>query len=412
MPTDDRPLAHAAWLQAAATRRLLAALAGGGAPVRFVGGCVRDTLIDPSLDMVDLDLATPLPPERSIELLTAAGIRTIPTGIAHGTITALVDGRAFEITTLRQDVATDGRRAVVAFTDCFFADAARRDFTINAMSCDAEGRLYDPFDGRADLDAGRIRFVGEPRARIAEDYLRILRFFRFFARFGRERPPATTLEALAEERQGLQRLSGERLRAELLKLLRGPNVEASLQLMAETEVWQAIFLAKPTLERFARLRRLAPDADPILELAALTRGVVDAPAIAERLRLANDERDRLVDLATAALPMLDTAPVPLRALAYRLGRRRLADRLSLAAAERAAAPAQLGAALALLDAFGEPQLPVRGRDLVALGIPHGPAVGTVLRQLEAAWIESDFTADRESLLALVQPAAATLGDNG
>ncbi len=411
MATDDRPLAHAAWLEAAATRRLLRALAAAGAPVRFVGGCVRDTLIDPALDMVDLDLATPLPPERSIELLAAAGIRTIPTGIDHGTITALVDGRAFEITTLRHDVATDGRRAVVAFTDCFFADAARRDFTINAMSCDAEGRLYDPFDGCADLAAGRIRFVGEPQARIAEDYLRILRFFRFFARFGRERPPEATLDALALERQGLQRLSGERLRAELLKLLQGPNVEASLDLMAETEVWQAIFLARPTLERFARLRRLAPDADPILELAALTRGAVDAAAIAERLRLANDERDRLVDLATAALPALDLAPVPLRALAYQLGRRCLADRLCLAAAERDAAPAQLAAILALLDAFGEPQLPVRGRDLVALGIPHGPAVGTVLRQLEAAWIASDFSADRDSLLALVQPAAATLGDD-
>lgn len=415
MATDERPLADAAWLRAAATRRVLAALEIDGAPVRFVGGCVRDTLLDPSLDMVDLDLASPLPPERNIELLDAAGIRTIPTGIAHGTITALVDGRALEITTLRQDVATDGRRAVVAFTDCFLADAARRDFTINAMSCDAQGRLFDPFAGRVDLAAGRIRFVGEPKARIREDFLRILRFFRFFARLGRERPPAATLAALAAERLGLERLSGERLRAELLKLLAGVHVEASLDLMAETGVWQVIFGAAPTLERFARLRQLAPEADPILELAALTRGAVATLAIALRLRLANRERDRLVDLGTADLPALDLAPVELRRLAYRLGKQRLVDRLRLAAAGTDAetdAPAvdQLATALATLAAFELPRLPVGGRDLMARGIPHGPALGRVLQELEAAWIDSDFTADREALLALVPEAAAPVGD--
>ena len=414
MPTDDQPLATAAWLTAAPTRRVLDALAAGGAPVRFVGGCVRDTLLDPGLDMVDLDLATPLPPERSIELLAAAGIRTIPTGIAHGTITALADGRAFEITTLRQDIATDGRRATVAFTDCFLADAARRDFTINAMSCDAAGRVYDPFAGRADLAAGRIRFVGEAIARIREDYLRILRFFRFFARFGRERPPQPTLDALAHERQGLARLSGERLRAELLKLLAGPEVEASLALMAETGVWQAIFAAAPALERFARLRRLIPAAEPILELAALTRGRVDAVAVADRLRLTNRERQRLVDLTTADLPPLDLEPFDLRRLAYRLGKPRLACRLQLAAAEtggeaRATAPLLL-TALATLDAFKPPRLPVGGHDLVARGIPPGPALGAALGQLEEAWVASDFTADRDTLLAMLQPATASLGD--
>lgn len=409
MPTDDRPLTAARWLDAEPSRRVLAALGVGGAPVRFVGGCVRDTLIDPMLDMVDLDLATPLPPERNVELLEQAGIRTVPTGIAHGTITALADGRAFEITTLRQDVATDGRRATVAFTDCFLADAARRDFTINAMSCDASGRLFDPFAGRADLAAGRIRFVGEPVARIREDYLRILRFFRFFARFGQERPPAATLDALAGERAGLQRLSGERLRAELLKLLAGVAVEASLKLMTETGVWQAIFGAAPTLDRFVRLRRLVPEADPILEFAALTRGVIDTAAIAERLRLANREGDRLVDLTTADLPDLDLEPALLRHLAYRLGKRRLADRLALAAAEREAAPTSLASATAVLDAFDPPRLPVGGHDLMARGIPSGPALGQALRRLEEAWIASDFTADRDALLALLQPVADPLG---
>jgi len=411
MATDERPLANAAWLVAPATLRVLAALAAGAVPVRFVGGCVRDTLLDPSLDMVDLDLATPLAPERTIALLQAAGIRTIPTGIAHGTITALVDGRDYEITTLRQDVTTDGRRAVVAFTDCFIADAARRDFTINAMSCDAQGRLFDPFEGRADLAAGRIRFVGEPIARIREDYLRVLRFFRFFARLGQERPPEATLDALAQERQGLERLSGERLRAELLKLLAGANVEASLDLMAETGVWQVIFRAPPTLERFARLRQLAPEADPILELAALTRGAVDTTAIAVRLRLANRERDRLVDLGTAELPALDLPPPELRRLAYRLGKERLADRLRLAAAETAAPARRLATALAALAEFQLPRLPIGGRDLMARGIPHGPALGRVLHELEAAWIESDFSADRDTLLALVNQIAVPAGSD-
>jgi len=413
MAADERPLANAAWLRAAATRRVLEALAAGDAPVRFVGGCVRDTLLDPGLDTVDLDLATPLPPERTIELLDAAGIRTVPTGIAHGTITALADGRDYEITTLRQDVATDGRRAVVAFTDCFLADAARRDFTINAMSCDAAGRLFDPFAGRADLAAGRIRFVGEPIARIREDYLRILRFFRFFARLGRERPAAATLDALAHERRGLERLSGERLRAELLKLLAGANVAASLRLMAETGVWQAIFGAPPRLDRFARLQKLAPEADPILGLAALIRGAVDTAAIALRLRLANRERDRLVDLTTAELPALDHPAVELRRLAYQLGKDRLTDRLRLAAAETDAPAAGLApllkTALATLAAFRVPRLPVGGRDLVALGLPPGPALGRVLRHLEAAWIASDFTADRDALLALAADAAS-VGD--
>jgi poly(A) polymerase len=411
MPTDDRPLAAAAWLGAAATGRVLDALAAGGLPVRFVGGCVRDTLLDPLLDMVDLDLATPLLPEQTIELLAKAGIRTVPTGIAHGTITALADGRDYEITTLRQDVATDGRRATVAFTDCFLADAARRDFTINAMSCDATGRLFDPFAGRADLRAGRVRFVGEPVARIREDYLRILRFFRFFARFGRERPPAATLDALAAERAGLQRLSGERLRAELLKLLAGTEVEASLGLMDETGVWQAIFGAAPTLERYVRLRRLVAEADPILGLAALTRGVVDTAAIARRLRLSNQEAARLVDLATAELPGLDLEPGLLRRLAFRLGKRRLADQLTLAAAERDAAPGALPDAMAVLDAFALPHLPVGGHDLIARGIPPGPALGAALRRLEEAWIASDFTTDREALLALLEPVTQQIGDD-
>jgi tRNA nucleotidyltransferase/poly(A) polymerase len=330
----------------------------------------------------------------------------VPTGIAHGTITAIAGGRDFEVTTLRQDVATDGRRATVAFTDCFMADAARRDLTINAMSCDRTGRLFDPFGGRDDLAAGRIRFVGEPAARIREDYLRILRFFRFSARFGRERPPPATLQALGSARAGLDRLSGERIRAELVKLLIGPQVEASLALMRETQVWRQLFGAEPRLEALRALLRAAPEAEPILRLAVLLRGRAEAQAVADRLRLSNRERDRLADLVTASLPALDLEPAALRRLAYRLGRERLMDRLRLAAAEVAVDRTVVAPALAEVAAFTPPPLPVGGHDLLARGIAHGPAVGQRLAALEEAWIASDFTADRETLLAGVAADAA------
>jgi poly(A) polymerase len=404
---DERPLAAARWLRAEATGQVLAALEADGDAVRFVGGCVRDTLLDPTLDAVDIDIATPVAPGRNLELLNNAGIRTIPTGLAHGTITAIEGGRDYEITTLRQDVATDGRRATVAFTDCFLADAARRDFTINAMSCDRSGRLFDPFDGRADLAKGRIRFVGDPVARIREDYLRILRFFRFFARLGQDRPPPATLAALGAERAGLERLSGERLRAELLKLLIGRNVEASLTLMAETGVWQAIVGAAPPRAVLGRLLAAKLEAGPILRLASLLRGVADPEVVAARLRLSNQERATLVDLTTAELPPLDLPPAALRQQAYSLGKLPLAQRLTLAAALSPSADAADAArrALAIVEAFNPPRLPVAGSDLLSLGLAPGPAMGHCLRTLERAWLESDFTADRKTLLGL---AAAEL----
>ncbi len=399
MGAEERQLATAAWLTAAPTRKLLDALEADGSPVRFVGGCVRDTLLEPLIDAVDLDIATPVLPARNLELLAAAGIRSVPTGIAHGTITALVDHSAFEVTTLRRDVATDGRWAEVAFTDCFTADAARRDLTINALSCDRQGRLFDPFGGVADLAAGRIRFVGAPEARIREDYLRILRFLRFYARFGRERPEPAVLKALEQTRDGLDQLSGERLRAELLKLLVAPMVEASLALAAETGVWRQLFAAEPRLKPFAALRIVAPEAGPIVRLAVLLRGATDVETAAERLRLSNHERDRLVDLATAELPALDLPPAALCRLAYRLGGERLRDRLLVAAAEAGADRSVLAPSLAVVGGFKPPTLPVSGHDLLASGVPAGPALGARLRALEDIWLASDFAADREQLMA-------------
>ncbi|MEE8534186.1 MAG: CCA tRNA nucleotidyltransferase, partial [Alphaproteobacteria bacterium] len=221
-------------MKAPATRAVVDALTADSAEVRFVGGCVRDAVA--GRKVTDVDIATPDPPETVTRLLEAAGIRVVPTGIAHGTVTAVIRHRHFEITTLRRDVETYGRRAKVAFTDDWTADAARRDFTINALFCDPDGTLYDPFGGIDDLDAGRVRFVGDAVKRIKEDVLRLLRFFRFYAHYGRPPPDAEALAACRAMARALPGLSGERVSAELLRLLAAPDPAAVLALMIEAEV--------------------------------------------------------------------------------------------------------------------------------------------------------------------------------
>lgn len=399
--TEERPLAHAAWLNARASQRVLDALLGAGTGVRFVGGCVRDTLLDPTLDRIDLDIATVATPERNLELLAWAGIRAIPTGLAHGTITARAGSRSYEITTLRQDVATDGRRAVVAYTDCFLADAARRDLTFNALSADRTGRVFDPFGGRSDLALGIVRFVGDPVARIREDYLRILRFFRFFARFGRVLPDAATLAALAGERAGLDRLSGERVRSEILRLVMAPGVIGALELMRACGVWRQVFGSEPALAALGRLVELAPDAAAILRLACLLRDRSDAADVATRLRLSNAEQRRLTLAMAGELVPVDAGPAALRLLAYRFGPEAADDRLLIAAAQGDAVVEVVERARATVRDFGQKRLPVAGRDLVAQGMAPGPGLGRRLRALEDAWIASDFKMDRAALLALL-----------
>jgi poly(A) polymerase len=408
---EERPLARVRWLQAPEVQAVLAAVEAGGKPARFVGGCVRDSLLDPSFEPTDIDLATPEPPERVIELLERAGIRAIPTGIEHGTVTAVTDRRQFEITTLRRDVETFGRHARVAFTDDFMADAARRDFTINAMSADRDGRLYDPFGGRADLRAGRVRFVGEPRQRIREDYLRILRFFRFFARFGRPPADPAALEACAAEAAGLRQLSAERIRQELLRLLEAQNVVTSLKLMQATGVLAYIFPWPVSIERLQRLLERAPEADAILRLAALVRAAErDASkvdAFARALRLSNRERDRLVRLATAELPDPEAPEARHREAVYRLGAATYADLLRLAAAERGTDAERLKALLAAIAALDVPVFPLKGADVVARGVPPGPEVGALLRAVEAWWIGQGMRPDREDCLAMLDRLVAT-----
>lgn len=399
------------WMTAPATRAVLAALAAGGAEIRFVGGCVRDACI--GRPVKDVDLATPEPPDLVIRRLLQAGLQAVPTGIAHGTVTAISEHRPYEITTLRRDVETDGRRAVVAFTDDWRADAARRDFTFNAMSCAPDGTLYDYFGGRADLLAGRVRFVGDAETRIREDVLRLLRFFRFGAHYGRPPLDPEGLDACRRLAPLLPTLSGERLAQETLRLLEAPDPGWVLVPMAETGVLAA-YLAEARrldlLRALVTIEGLTEGADAIRRLAALIAGGRPAAAaVAERLRLSVAQRDRLALLAE---PPVVIAP-DLSARARRLAFNRLADgpRRDLVLLAWAAAAARQRGVLtrdeaeawrALLDearAWRRRDLPVKGRDVLALGVPAGPKVGEAIDALTAWWEEGDFAADRAACLA-------------
>jgi poly(A) polymerase len=396
------------WMTAPETQALVAALGRDGGQVRFVGGCVRDAIA--GRPVKDIDLATPDRPETVLQRLKAHAIRAIPTGIEHGTVTAVIGTRHFEITTLRHDVETFGRHARVAFTDDWVADAARRDFTINAMSAEPDGTLHDPFGGRADLAAGRVRFVGEPETRIREDVLRLLRFFRFYAYFGRGQPDAASLAACRALAHLLPGLSGERVAAETLRLMLAPDPAAVVALMASETILAHIL---PELTNIMRLRTLVfieaafGPADAIRRLAALLpRDAAQAQALSQRLRVSNDERDRLTDLAAPSLavhPGLD-APTRRRAL-YRLGAACFRDLALLAWAGREAggdlSPSDAGAWRALVqeaDAWTPIALPVRGADVLALGVKAGPRVGALMKTIEQWWEEGDFRADRAACL--------------
>lgn len=350
---------------------------------RVVGGAVRDAIA--GRVVADIDLATPLPPREVLAALGAAGLRAVPTGLDHGTVTAIADGQPFEVTTLRRDVLTDGRHATVAFTDDWRADAARRDFTFNAMSMERDGTLHDPFDGRADLAAGRVRFVGEARARIAEDYLRVLRFFRFQARYGRTSPNPELLAALADAAPHLARLSAERVWGELKRILAAVDPEPALALMRDTGVLPAVL---PEASGIGPLADLPPD--PLLRMAALLRNDDSLEAVAVRLRLSWAERDRLAALLGPAPP--ETASdADLRRVLADTPREVLEARVRLANG----APALRQRLMATTP----PVFPLRGSDLLAAGMPPGPAVGDMLKQLRAVWWRGGCVADRAALLA-------------
>jgi len=365
---------------------------------------VRDTLLRRDGPELDIDIATPLLPAEVIAALEAAGLKAVPTGIEHGTITAVAKGRPFEITTLRRDVETDGRRAVVAFTQDWAQDAARRDFRLNALYAEPDGRLHDPTGGGVeDAHAGRIVFVGEPELRIAEDYLRILRFFRFYAAYGRGEPDAAGLAACAALRQGLLGLSGERTAKELLKLLAAPDPRPALAAMAAADVLGVLLPGVDDLERLNGLVEIEGDApDPALRLAALLPDDRERVlAGIARLRLANATRDRLLAACSDETALAADMPVPAaRAAIYRLGRATFTDRIQLA---WAGAPSHESAAwatlLTLAETWTPPPFPLTGADIKTLGIAEGPKVGELRRALEAWWIAQDFAPDRNAALA-------------
>ncbi len=401
------------WMTAPETRAVIAALTADGAEVRFVGGCVRDAVIGRPVG--DIDIATEDAPERVMTLLAKAGITVVPTGLQHGTVTAVAGKAHFEITTLRRDVETFGRRATVAFTNDWAGDAARRDLTINALSCAPDGRLFDPVGGLADLRARRVRFVGDAETRIREDVLRLLRFFRFYAYYGAPPPDPEALAAARRLAPLLPTLSGERVRNETLKLLVAPDPAAVLGLMRDQDVLGHFLPEGTNLARLAAMvtlegaapSHLVAGADAIRRLAALLAGGAPAAAaVARRLRLSNAERDRLSALCGGPFPTLDLDRAARRRLLYELGRARYRD-----AALVAWAGALAGAAtterrdgedwleLLAVAAVDPPVFPLRGRDALALGLPAGPQVGRLIDAVERWWIDGDFRADRAACLA-------------
>lgn len=398
-----RTLARVPWMEIPGVRAVVWAL--GRDRVRFIGGCVRDHLA--GRDSLDVDIATDHPPQESFAMLRQARIRVEPIGIEHGTVVAITDSGQFQITTLRRDVQTDGRRAVVAFTEDWTEDAARRDFTINAMSVDPDGCLYDPAGGIDDLDQGRVRFIGDPRERIREDFLRILRFFRFTAWYGRAGPDAAGTAACAEAAEQLKNLSGERISAELRRLLAAPDPSQVASTMAEHRILRAVTpleLVPRLLSRLVAIEQaynLEPS--PLARMAVLMPGDADAyTAVAERLRFSNAERKRLASLARP-LPALGDEVEGIRQALYRSKDREIYTLQCLVAAVE---DDRIDLRLRLHEAaaWAWPALPVSGLDMIELGVPPGPKVGAILSHLEEWWIRRDFQPDRKACLDAVRQA--------
>ncbi|QLC26677.1 CCA tRNA nucleotidyltransferase [Parasphingopyxis algicola] len=366
---------------------LLAALDAERGKVRFVGGAVRDSLLGIAVE--DVDCATVFPPDEVMQRLEGADIKVVPTGLKHGTVTAIIDGKPIEVTTLRRDVDTDGRHATIEYSEDWEEDAARRDFTINALSADPlSGEIFDYFGGEADLEARRVRFIGLPAERIAEDHLRILRFFRFHARFGAGLPNPAGLAAAEKHAKSLMALSRERIADELLKILALPDPSDTVVLMIERGIFAPVLPEIASADALARLIRREQSfdqpGDPVRRLAALLPPEPDtATAVATRLKLSRAQRKRLAT-ATARIPG-DTAEP--RALAYRHSMEGAIDRLLLCPTNDTVT----GDALAHLTANPPPaHMPLKGGELIAMGVEAGPEVAIMLREIEDVWIAEDF----------------------
>jgi poly(A) polymerase len=405
----------AGWLRDGALAELLAVLDRDGEEARVVGGAVRNALLGEPIG--DIDVATTAAPAEVARRVTAAGFKAVPTGIAHGTVTVVVEGRPFEVTTLRQDVETDGRHAKVAFGRDWRRDAERRDFTMNALFLARDGTIHDHVGGLADLVERRVRFIGVPEQRIAEDYLRILRFFRFHAAYGDGGPPdAAGLHACIVARAGLETLSRERVRMEMLKLLLARHVVPALAVMSETGLLEAVLGGVPLLASFSNMVKLeaalALAGDPARRLGALAVSVVeDAERLRVRLRLTNAEHERLCSMADGWWQIAPAGDERTgQSLLYRLGPQLFTDRVLLAwtrSPQGAADPAWR--ALATLPArWQAPKFPLKAADFLARGLGKGPAVGTALRAAEEAWVKAGFPLDEVVIADIANTAVRAL----
>lgn len=408
------------WFEDPALKKVLSVLNADGGEARVVGGAVRNSLMD--LPVADVDIATTLLPEAVIERAAAAGVKAVPTGIAHGTVTLVVGGKPFEVTTLRHDVETDGRHAQVAFSNDWQADAERRDLTINALYAAASGEVVDLIGGLADLERRNIRFIGDAATRIAEDHLRILRFFRFFAYYGAGRPDAEGLRACAAARSKIKSLSAERVWSETRKLLAARDPGRALlwmrqvgiltEALPETEKWGID--AVPALVATEQALGWVPD--PLLRLAAIVPPDAQRLAkLAERLRLSKAEGGYLQDWANAPAVRDDLSEAALVRLLYRFGSGGVITRLKLALAvargkaegdfEEMARTARLGSLLKRAESWKKPAFPIGGADALAAGLTPGPRIGELLAELEQQWLDTNFSMSRAALLVRLKELA-------
>jgi poly(A) polymerase len=410
-------LTGAAWLKRGEVAGLLALLNKDGEEARVVGGAVRNTLLH--IPVAEIDVATTAEPHEVVRRVEAAGWKAVPTGFEHGTVTVVINAHPFEVTTLREDVETFGRKARVKFGRDWRADAERRDFTINALSASADGKVFDYVGGLDDIAARRVRFIGEPQQRIAEDYLRILRFFRFHAYFAEGEPDSTGLHACIAARDGLDTLSRERVRMELLKLFVAQRAAPTLAIMAESGLLGPVLGGVPYVANFAKLSEietaLSSASDPVRRLGAL--GVMvreDAERLSERLRLSNAESERLAALDGWWLVSPSLQEQAAHALLYHLGPQSFADRVlhAWAHADAAVADDQWRALLNLPQRWIAPGFPLKSADFTRRGMAAGPALGAAMRAAKEAWIAADFPADKATIEAIAERTARAVTTAG
>lgn len=411
--TAGRSLRDAPWLKSGPAARVLAILNGSGEEARVVGGAIRNALMD--IPVGEIDIATTALPDAVIGRAKAAHIKSVPTGIEHGTVTLIADGRPFEVTTLREDIETFGRKARVAFGRDWARDAQRRDFTINGLSVDADGLVHDHVGGLDDIAQRRVRFIGEPAQRIAEDYLRILRFFRIHAAYGAGEPDRTGYLACIEARAGLASLSAERVRSEMLKLVAADGACGAVVAMDDAgillRVLGGIVYRGPFAAMIAAERELRLAADPVRRLGALGVAVTeDARRLVQRLRLSNVEARQLDSMGHRWWRLRGMDDAAARRRLYRLGEDRYRDRLMLAWSRAGGQPdrARWRELAMLPQRWTAPKFPLKGADFVTRGVKEGPALGQAIALAEDAWLAAGFPLDDAALAAIADGAVKRL----